>query len=130
MKQHLGVGTLLAIATLLASSASFAQQRPGSEIYAGTCIICHGTGKHAAPQFGDVEAWRPRAAQGLDILIPNAISGLRRMPPMGANPALSDLELARAAIYMLNAAGSRFDEPEEGDLLRWREIAEQRRQRP
>ncbi|WP_428827962.1 hypothetical protein ACLIKD_08475 [Azonexus sp. IMCC34842] len=57
------------------------------------------------------------------------MAGLRKMPPMGANPALSDIELARAVIYMLNAAGNQFGEPTSAELMVWREIADDRRKR-
>lgn len=67
-----------------------------------------------------------RLARGLDELIPNALAGIRRMPRMGANPALSDRELARAAIYMMNAAGARWPEPSEASLTAWRRIADRR----
>ncbi|UCV01646.1 c-type cytochrome [Dechloromonas denitrificans] len=122
----------LLIAALLSGllSASAAEEnRPGAEIYQGSCIICHSAGKHDAPRFGEHEAWQHRAEQGLDTLVPSAMAGLRKMPPMGANPALSDIELARAVIYMLNAVGSQFGEPTSAELKVWRGIADDRRKR-
>lgn len=118
-----------AVFLLFTWSTVQAQERPGEEIYNGVCIICHGTGRHDAPRFGSVEDWRVRSACGLDELVPSAMSGVGRMPPMGANPALSDLELARAVIYMLNAAGGGFAEPTAEDLRRWRGVTEERRRR-
>lgn len=37
-----------------------------------------------------------------------AIRGIRKMPPKGGHPHLSDLEVKRAVAYMANAAGGRF----------------------
>lgn len=37
-----------------------------------------------------------------------AIRGIRKMPPRGGHPQLSDLEVKRAVAYMANAAGGRF----------------------
>jgi mono/diheme cytochrome c family protein len=118
------------IAGLFAGLVCFpglAQDRPGAEIYLGVCIICHAMSKHDAPQFGNVEHWQVRAARGLDELVPSAMTGIRKMPRMGANPALSDVELARAVIYMLNAAGSQFGAPSPDDLVRWRGLADERK---
>jgi cytochrome c5 len=118
---------LIAFISALACASAFAQDRPGVEIYQGVCIICHGMGKHDAPQFGNAGHWQPRAARGLDELVPSAMTGSGKMPRMGANPALSDLELARAVIFMLNAAGHQFAEPSPDDLVRWRGVADERR---
>jgi len=122
-------GRRLAQLSVMACATAYGQERPGAEIYQGVCIICHGTGKHDAPQFGNAVHWQARGARGLDDLIPAAMNGTGRMPRMGANPALSDLELARAVIYMLDAVGHQFGEPTLADLKKWRETAEDRRKR-
>lgn len=117
------------LAALSCLSQVLAADRPGAEIYQGVCIICHGMGKHDAPQLGNAAQWQARAARGLDDLVPTAMNGTGKMPRMGANPALSDLELARAVIYMLNAAGGQFGEPTSAELKKWREAAEGRRRK-
>ncbi len=52
---------------------------------------------------------------GYDVLVQHAINGLQQqgkvMPPKGGNPDLSDTEVARAVVYMANAAGAGFKEP-------------------
>ena len=48
---------------------------------------------------------------GLDVLTRDAIKGIRQMPPRGGNPDLSDIEVARAIVYMVNQAGANWKEP-------------------
>jgi len=36
------------------------------------------------------------------------------MPPRGGNPELTDVEIARAIVYMGNLSGGRLKEPAEG----------------
>ena len=98
----------------LAASAAFvvpqqgaAQARSGKEVVESTCITCHGSGAQHAPKIGDRKAWSQRANQGLSSLTLSALKGIRNMPPHGGNPGLSDLELARAITYMVNASGGK-----------------------
>ena len=58
-----------------------------------------------SPKIGDVEQWAPRIAQGKDLLIKNAINGIRMMPAKGGNAKLTDEEVAAAVISMANASG-------------------------
>jgi cytochrome c5 len=46
-------------------------------------------------------------------MIANVIKGKGAMPAKGGNPALDDFEIARAVVYMANAAGGKFAEPAE-----------------
>jgi cytochrome c5 len=39
------------------------------------------------------------------------LEGFNQMPARGGNPDLSDAEIARAIVYMANAAGAKFKEP-------------------
>ncbi|NMM26669.1 MAG: cytochrome c5 family protein [Glaciimonas sp.] len=87
------------------------QLQSGSAVYAAFCIACHGTGVAGSPKFGDTAAWSPRIAQGYDTLLLNAIQGIRGMPAKGGNPALDDVEVARAVVYMANKGGASFKEP-------------------
>lgn len=52
-------------------------------IYDRSCKACHGLGTPAIPQAGDVEAWEPRMAQGMDVLLDHVINGYGGMPPLG-----------------------------------------------
>src|SRR5690606_24392485 len=63
-------------------------------------------------KLGDTAEWAPLIAKGYEALLKNAINGLNAMPPRGGNPALSDLEVARAVVYIANQSGASFPEPE------------------
>lgn len=85
--------------------------RTGKAVYDEVCADCHQAGAEGAPRIGDVEAWRPRASQGLSALTDHALQGIRQMPPHGGQPDLSDLEIARAITYMVNASGGDWVAP-------------------
>lgn len=51
--------------------------------YLQTCKSCHGNGYAGAPRTGDVAAWQPRMAKGMDVLVENTINGINGMPPLG-----------------------------------------------
>ncbi|MDP3785615.1 MAG: c-type cytochrome [Undibacterium sp.] len=84
----------------------------GEAVYKAACLACHGTGAAGAPKFGDAAAWGTRIAQGYDKVLKNAVEGLRGMPAKGGNADLDDVEVARAVVYMANASGGKFKEPE------------------
>lgn len=87
-------------------------EKSGQEVYAATCVACHGSGALGAPRFENKGDWNARIGQGYDTLVKNAIAGIRQMPPRGGNADLSDAEVARAVAYMANAAGASFEAPE------------------
>lgn len=113
-------------ASLIALPA-LAGDRTGEEVFASTCRECHGDGKQNAPIFGNRQQWAKLVREGLNDLVPAALGGIRQMPPKGGNPELSDMEVARAVVYMANAGGGRFAEPTPADVQRWRKKAEARR---
>lgn len=82
----------------------------GEEVYKAQCAACHATGLAGAPKFQDAGAWGPRLATGLDALVKSAVGGKGGMAPQGGGN-FSDLEIARAVVYMANAAGGKFAEP-------------------
>lgn len=86
--------------------------KTGQQVYETTCTACHGAGVAGAPKFGDKGAWGELLKLGQDELVKNAIHGIRGMPAKGGNPSLDDVEVARAVVYMANAAGADFKEPE------------------
>lgn len=86
--------------------------KSGEEIYKTVCTACHQTGVANAPKFGDKQAWAGHIAEGLEAMVKAATGGIRGMPPRGGNPNLSDVEIARAVVYMANAAGANWKEPE------------------
>ncbi len=91
------------------------EQMSGEAVYKATCAVCHATGVANAPKLGDRTAWAKLIGEGLKdglpVILGDAIKGIRGMPARGGNPDLSDLEMARAVIYMGNQAGAGWKEP-------------------
>jgi cytochrome c5 len=120
---------LLAATLAVALLPAHAADRSGAEVYAATCVACHTTGLDNAPKLGDKARWGKLVREGLDELVPAAMRGIRKMPAMGGNPQLSDLELASAVVHLANAGGGRFPEPTPADAERWRKKADARKKR-
>lgn len=95
------------------SGAADAQRRDrqGKEVVDAVCGACHVSGKENAPRIGDAKAWESRAAQGLSALTAHAIGGIRKMPAHGGSKGVSDVELQRAIVYMVNQSGGNWVEP-------------------
>lgn len=83
----------------------------GEAVYKGVCMACHAAGVANAPKTGDRAVWAPLIKEGLPTLLADAIKGIRGMPARGGNPDLSDVEMARAIVYMANQAGANWKEP-------------------
>ena len=90
--------------------------KTGEEVYNGLCTGCHAAGTMGAPKLGDAAAWGARNAQGFPLLLKHAIEGYTGktgvMPAKGGGTN-SDLEIARAVVYMANKSGASFPEPKE-----------------
>lgn len=78
---------------------------PGAKTYKSTCSICHKSGLHGAPRFGNREDWVTRTANGNEPLYDHAIKGFKGnkgiMPARGSNYKLSDDEVKAAVDYMV-----------------------------
>lgn len=87
--------------------------RSGEEIVKSVCAACHGKpGIPTAPHIGDNAEWGKRAKGGLKELMETAIKGTAKgMPPKGGAGDLTDVELARAIVYMVNQSGGHLKEP-------------------
>lgn len=98
---------------ILASAAGSAATgaKGGEEVYKTVCAACHGTGALNAPKTGDKAAWAKLIQSGMDKLTKNAVAGIRQMPARGGNPDLSDIEVARAIVFMANQSGASWKEP-------------------
>jgi cytochrome c5 len=84
----------------------------GEDVFKGQCFACHGTpGIPAAPHLNDAAAWGPRIGQGYDTLLGHALKGFNAMPAQGGG-RFKDIEVGRAVVYMANAGGAKFAEPE------------------
>jgi cytochrome c5 len=101
----------LAVAAFAASTFEAAEPRDGRRVYESTCMACHGSGRDGAPRVGDARAWERLAARGLSSLGESALEGVRKMPPHGGRLELSDLEVKRAIVYMVNQSGGQWTEP-------------------
>jgi len=88
-----------------AAKAPEAASKSGDEVIKTACAACHATGAAGAPKLGDTAAWEPRAAKGLDTLLHNSINGIGAMPPRGGHMNLSDDEIRKAVVVMLERAG-------------------------
>ena len=72
----------------------------GKSIFNHACLTCHGNSVRDAPRVGDMHAWQPRLAQGLDVLIRHALDGHGRMPEKGGYTTLTDYEVGSAVAYV------------------------------
>lgn len=84
--------------------------KSGADAFKGQCAVCHEAGVAGAPKFGDAAAWEPRIKTGFEALLHSALTGKGNMAAQGGGD-LSDLEVARAVVYMANAGGASFEEP-------------------
>ncbi len=76
--------------------------RSGDAVVKAVCSMCHAAGVAGAPKIGDKAAWKPRIAQGVDVLVKHALSGIRAMPPRGTCTACSDQEIKNAVEYLVS----------------------------
>lgn len=106
-----------------------ANEKSGQEVYSQTCIVCHHGGLLGAPKMTDSKRWAHLVKEGLDDLVPAALGGLRQMPARGGNPNLSDIEVARAVVWMINQHGAQAAEPDEAAVKGWRAKADRKKKR-
>jgi cytochrome c5 len=83
------------------AAAAGGAAKSGEDVYNTTCHICHAAGVGGAPKFGDKAVWKPRIAEGVDVLHKHAIVGFNAMPPKGTCMTCSDTEIKAAVDYML-----------------------------
>lgn len=98
-------GVCLALALLLPLAAQ-AADADIEAIYERSCKACHSTPASGAPQTGDTEAWKPRIAQGIDMLLDHTIDGYKAMPPMGMCMDCSEEQFLALIEYM---SGSKLE---------------------
>ena len=83
----------------------------GHAVYADTCQNCYGGNRATgAPKVTSLRAWQPRIQKGFDILIQHALTGFvgpkyTQMPARGANPDLTNAEVAAAVLFMVWLSG-------------------------
>lgn len=73
-------------------------------LYGQTCRACHDPrSRTGAPAAGDVQAWAPRLAQGMDVLVDRTINGYKGMPPLGACMDCSEADFTALIRFMSGA---------------------------
>ena len=85
--------------------------KSGEEVYKAQCLACHAAGAAGAPKFGDVAAWAPRIQTGFEALWNSSLKGKGAMGAQGGGD-FDDVEIGKAVVYMANAAGAKFAEPQ------------------
>lgn len=85
-------------AFLLSLSASAFAEPPAQ--YQASCFACHFSGAAGAPKTGDVAAWEPRLAKGMDVLVASVKNGMNAMPPTGLCATCSDEEYQALIEFM------------------------------
>ena len=85
----------------------------GEAVYKAVCASCHNSGAAGAPKFADASSWGGRIGKGYEALYASVMKGKGAMPARGgANPTdISDYEIARSVVYLVNSAGGKFSEP-------------------
>jgi len=106
-----GIAAIVAMMTPALAGAAASSPLSGKEVVDAVCFACHGAGTKGAPKIGDQKAWAKRTSQGLSSLTEHALKGIREMPSHGGNPSLSDLEIQRAIVYMVNQSGGKWTDP-------------------
>jgi cytochrome c5 len=84
--------------------------KSGEAVYKAQCAACHDSGAAGAPKLGDKGAWAGRLKSGLDGLVNSALKGKGAMAGQGGGDH-SDVEIARAVVYLANSGGGKFAEP-------------------
>lgn len=87
-----------------------ASMKTGEQVFLAVCTACHTSGAAGAPKLGDPAAWAPRIKTGYDALLNSALKGKGAMGAQGGGD-YSDLEVARAVVYLANKGGAKFAEP-------------------
>lgn len=66
------------------ATASLAQAAQDPEaVFNRACQMCHNGQLPMAPKKGDHDAWKPRLAQGNEILVKHVTEGFNAMPARG-----------------------------------------------
>ena len=84
----------------------------GEAVFKTQCAACHATGAAGAPKLADAAAWADRIKTGFDTLVHSALKGKGAMAPQGGGD-FNDTEIARGVVFMANAAGGKFEVPQQ-----------------
>ena len=95
---------MIAMCASLIIAASGTAIAGGEGTYKQTCMACHAAGVANAPKLEDKAAWKPRIAQGKDVLYTSVLKGKGAMPPKAGRADLSDDVIKAAVDYMISQA--------------------------
>ncbi len=93
---------IFAAALMLVATGAMAEV--DMDKYNKSCAVCHATGAANAPKTGDVAAWEPRMAKGMDALVASVSNGMNAMPPKGMCFDCSDEDYKALIEYMAKPA--------------------------
>ncbi len=94
------------------SPVAQAQSNSGKQVYEKACIACHGAGIAGAPKFGDKKAWAKLIKEPQYELTAHGYVGVRAMPAKGGQADLDVEGFAKAVVYMAQAAGAQWQDPD------------------
>ena len=101
MKQITSVRNILKVAAVIvAVTAVPAFAEADMAKYGKSCAMFHESGAAGAPKTGDVKAWEPRLAKGMDVLMESVKNGLNAMPPTGLCSDCTNEEYQALINYM------------------------------
>ena len=90
--------------SFLHTTSGYRPNKTGEGTYNTTCATCHAVGVAGAPKLGDIAAWEPRLAQGMDVLYDHGINGLApAMPAKGMCFTCSDDDIKALVDYMVDS---------------------------
>ena len=78
-----GEGPAAPVAAQAHSRTLQPQDEAVAAIYQRSCASCHTVAATGAPLTGDLPAWTPRMAKGMETLVDNVVNGFGGMPPFG-----------------------------------------------
>ncbi len=86
-----------------AETVAAAPAADGEATYNMACLACHASGAGGAPVVGNVDAWAPRIAKGIDALHASGLNGVAgtSMMAKGGRADLSDAAVMAAVDYMV-----------------------------
>lgn len=88
------------LAGAVVADAGPKEPRTGEQVYNTACFACHAPGNALGAPGKQTADWKPRLAQGMDVLQKHAIEGIRTMPARGTCGNCSDDEILAAIKFM------------------------------
>lgn len=89
---------LFTVVLMMSAVGAFAA--PDMAKYGKSCQVCHANGAANAPKTHDADAWAPRMAKGMDVLVKSVNTGLNAMPPKGMCMDCTDEDYKALIEYM------------------------------